>query len=111
MTEENKKFTFGSEALKEELEGTYMKFVKDQGINIEVLEKDFEKRIQEFEDKGEKKIVTKYDISILVGGKEKLWSVSRKVLNTIDDHIVDTHKFKVILREKSFEVIPLGLSE
>lgn len=109
--EEVKTFKFGSEELKEELEGFYMKFVKDQPTNIEVLEKDIVQTVQEFEEDGKKKVVTKYEVGVISDGKEKIWSVSKKVLNTIDTHLPETHKFKIILREKSYEVIPLGLKE
>lgn len=105
------KFIFGSETLKEELEGSYAKFALGIPVNIEVFDEEIVKRIVEFEDKGEKRLVTKYDINIKIKEQEKIWSVSKKVLNTINEHIENTKKFKVILRDTQYEVIPLGLKE
>lgn len=111
--EENKEtYKLGSKELDKQLESKYFKFALGQPTNIEVIkEQDVEKKIFEFEEKGEKRLSTKYDLNILVNGEQKLWSVSTKVLTTINYHINNTQKFKIILREKSYDVIPLGLKE
>lgn len=106
------KFKFGSEELKKEIEGNFAKFAVGIPTNIEVVEnQEFEKRVSEFTKDGETKIITKYDIAILIEAEPKVWSVSKKVLNTINEHIEKTTKFKVILRETQYEVIPLGLKD
>ena len=112
MEAELESFKLGSKELGKELESKYYKFSLGNPVNIEVeLDQEVEKRIQEFVDKDTEqlKIVAKYDLNIKVDGEDKVWSVSNKVLTTIQDHIKDTQKFKVILRAKSYEVIPLGL--
>jgi len=110
--EENKKFKLGSEALNKELESKYFKFATGIPQNIEVnINQDIEKRVIEFEDNNTKKLMIKYDLNIIVSETSKIWAVSKKVLTTINEHIEKTQKFKVILREKSYEVIPLGLKE
>ena len=112
--EEELKMTYelGSKELSKELEGKYYKFSLNIPQNIEVEEnQQVEKKIIEFEKDGEKKVVSKYDLNILVDKEPKVWSVSHKVLTTINEHINKTNKFKILLREKSYEVIPLGLTE
>lgn len=112
MEEKVESYKLGSEALGKELESKYYKFSLGKPQNIEVIkDQEVEKKVYEFEEEGKKKISTKFDLDILVDGEPKLWSVSRKVLTTIQDHITDTQKFKIILREKSYDVIPLGLKE
>ena len=112
MEEKNETFKLGSKEMSEELASKYFKFSKGIAQNIEVeAEQDIEKRIIEFEDNGVKKQVTKYDLTIMVNEQPKIWSVSNKVLTTINEHIENTNKFKIILRETSYEVIPLGLKE
>jgi len=112
MEEKKILFNLGSKELEKELEGIYYKFGLGIPTNIEVIEKqEIEKKVQEFENNGEKKLVVKYDLQIKVKDELKVWSVSRKVLTTITEHLAETKKFKIILREKSYEVIPLGLKE
>lgn len=114
MEDEKQTFKLGSTELNKELESKYYKFSLGQPENIEVpLTQEVEKRIQEFEDPETKevKVVAKYDLHILVNGDEKLWSVSNKVLTTINTYIDETQKFKIILRSKSYEVVPLGIKE
>lgn len=114
MEEQIEKFKLGSKELEKELESKYYKFALGIPKNIEVLEdQEVEKRIQEFTDKesGELKVIAKYDLNIKVDNEDKVWSVSTKVLTTIQEHINSTTKFKIILRAKSYEVIPLGLKE
>jgi len=103
------KFKLGSKELKKELEGEYAKFALGIPVNIEIITDEVEKRIVEFEKDGEKKIIARYDIKICIDGINKIWSISKKVLNTINEHIKETSKFKIILRETQYEVIPLGL--
>ena len=105
-------YKLGSEELSKELEGKFYKFALNIPQNIEVIEnQEVEKKIIEFEKDGEKKVAIKWDINILVDEQPKVWSVSNKVLTTINEHIKNTTKFKILLREKSYEVIPLGLKE
>lgn len=103
------KFKLGSKELKKELEGEYVKFSLGIPVNIEIITDEVEKKIVEFDKDNEKKIIVRYDIKISINGINKIWSISKKVLNTINEHILETSKFKVILRETQYEVIPLGL--
>jgi len=105
------KFKLGSEELKEELAGQFAKFALNIPQNIEVLNEDVQKRVVEYEKEGKKILSDKYDLHIKFEGVNKIWSVSKKVLTTINEHIGSTDKFKVILRESQYEVIPLGLKE
>ena len=112
MELDNRKFKLGSEELNKELESKYFKFQVGIPQNIEVDKNQMiEEREFEAEYNDEKRKVIKYDLDIKVNGEEKVWSVSKKVLTTINDNIDQTQKFKIILREKSYEVIPLGLKE
>lgn len=113
MEDNTEKYTLGSQELEKELESKYYKFTLGQPQNIIINhDVEIEKRIVEFTNKEDKKqIQTKYDVNIIVGDENKIWSVSKKVLTTINDHIKNTKKFKIILREKSYDVIPLGLKE
>ena len=114
MEETLETFKLGSKALGKELESKYYKFSLGIPVNIEVpLEQEVEKRIAEFEDNETKetKVVAKYDLNIIINDENKLWSVSNKVLTTINEHIDQTQRFKIILRAKSYEVIPLGLKD
>ena len=113
MEDNIEKYTLGSKELGKELESKYYKFALGQPQNILInSELEIIKRIVEFTNNEDKKqIQTKYDINIIVENEDKLWSVSKKVLTTINDHIKNTKKFKIILREKSYDVIPLGLKE
>ncbi len=113
MTEETiEVLKFGSEELTKELEyegGDFMKFELGKPINIEVLESQGAvKNIKEFE---VGKPVVRFDIKILVEDTEKTWSVSRKVLDVINSYIHDTKKFKIVRKEMSYDVIPLGLKD
>jgi len=105
------KLKLGSEELKKELAGQFAKFALGIPQNIEVLNEDVQKRVVEYEKEGKKILSDKYDLHIKVEGVNKIWSVSKKVLTTINEHITATDKFKVILRESQYEVIPLGLRE
>jgi len=112
MEEENETYKLGSEELDKELESKYFKFSLNIPQNIEIIAgEEVEKTIREFEREGVKKLSTYYELHIIVNDENKLWGVSRKVLTTINDHIMKTNKFKIILREKSYEVIPLGLKD
>ncbi len=109
--ENTNKFKLGSEALNKELESKYYKFTLGKPQNIEVVEnQEVEKIISEFKEKDNSiKLVTKYELAIKVNDEPKLWSVSKKVLTTITEFIDETNKFQIILREMSYDVIPLGL--
>lgn len=108
--EEKTVLEFGSEALNNELvyEGNdYVKFEIGVPVNISVLkDKGAVKSIKDF---GDGVPVIRFDISILVNDEEKVWSVSRRVLDTINNYIEETTKFKIVRKEKNYEVIPLGL--
>lgn len=112
VNEEKNILNFGSEELNKELEyegGDFMKFALGQPVNIEVLtEKGVVKQIKEFEPG---KQTVRFDLNIKVDDKEKVWSVSRKVLNTINEYEDQTKKFKIVRKDMSYDVIPLGIKE
>lgn len=112
MEEKKESYKLGSEELNKELESKYYKFTIGKPQNIEVIEEqDIEKKITEFEKDGKKILSTKYELQILINKELKLWSVSKKVLNIINEYIEQTTKFQIVLRELSYDVIPLGLKE
>lgn len=105
--QEKELFQFGSDKLNEELESSYAKFALGVPKNIEILKNELiEKRETEFNEKP----TIRYDLHIKVDDKELIWSVSKKVLTTINEFIEETTKFKIIMRAKNYDVVPLNLN-
>lgn len=100
---------FGSKELKEKLESKYVKF--DLGIVYEVRVNphfDIVEREIDFtnkDDELEKRI--KYDIQIDVNNETKLWSVSKRVLDLINNNIDKTMLFNVIMTKQNYNIIPI----
>ena len=97
VNEEQNVLNFGSEELNKELEyegGDFLKPVLGEPINIEVVfSKGVVKQIKEFE---ANKPVVRFNLTVNVNDTEKIWSVSRKVLNIINDYADSCNLFPSI---------------
>lgn len=108
MTEE-KKYKLGTEELKDALkveEGNYFKLELGSTKKIEVIkDQEVEGYTKEFDDKP----VERFDLKVKVDNEERIWSCSRKVLETINEYILamECYKFQVTRKAMAYDIFPI----
>ena len=95
---------FGTDEVKNivEAQDEFAKFEKGVLNKVTIISNEIIPRKAEFDNK----IVDRYDIRVLIDNKEKTWSVSKKVLKTINEYYDKTKDFLVIRQENSYSVVP-----
>ena len=99
----------GSEEIKEKISNKYFKFHLGKVYEIKI-NKEFdivEKQVEVKNLKGEFVKRNKYDLEIEVENEIKIWSVSKRVLNIINNNIDKTVYFNVIMTSDNYNIIPL----